>query len=218
MNQNQYKTIYKEAQTEIIEKKSRFIAHVKPVQSETEAIDFINQIKSKYWDATHNVYAYSLMENGTQRYSDDGEPQGTAGIPTLQVIKNLELYDIVVVITRYFGGTLLGASGLVRAYGKSAKEGLVKGQIVTKKICKNVLIVIDYSLLGKVQSKVLECGYIISNIIYEENIKLEILLDEKEAEILRKTLMNIVGGELEIKELGNRVVIIDKNKLLKVCE
>lgn len=214
----QYKTIYKESQTEIIEKKSRFIAHVKPIKTEDEAVDFINQLKSKYWDATHNVYAYSLMENGIQRYSDDGEPQGTAGIPTLQAIKNLDLNDVVAVITRYFGGTLLGASGLVRAYNKSAKEGLVEGEIVTKKFCKNISVTIDYSFLGKLQSKSAELGFIVSNIIYEDNVKVEILLGEEEIALFNKTFADIVGIEADIKQLGNKIVIVDGGKLLEICE
>jgi len=130
----QYKTISKEATVEMEEKKSRFIANVKPVSSEEEALEFINNIRAKYWDATHNVYAYYISgENIIQRFSDDGEPSGTAGMPVLEVIKRMELKDLVVVVTRYFGGILLGASGLVRAYSKSAALGIEAAGIVTKK-------------------------------------------------------------------------------------
>lgn len=212
-----YKTVFKETSKEMIEKKSRFIAHIKPIENEKEALDFISKIKTEYWDATHNVYAYSLKNENIQRYSDDGEPQGTAGIPTLGAIKNLELNDVAVVVTRYFGGTLLGASGLVRAYGKSAKEGLIDAQIVVKQYCKKVKIDVDYSLHGRVQSEVLESGYIIENIIYKENVTMEILLNEHKFDEFKKVLSNIVNYEVDINVIGEKVILLDEqNKLLKV--
>ena len=117
-----YKTILEEAEGEIVEKKSRFIATVRPVKTEDEARAFIEEMKKKYWNATHNVFAYQIGErNELQRFSDDGEPQGTAGMPVLNVLKGEDVKDTAVVVTRYFGGTLLGTGGLVRAYGK-AKE------------------------------------------------------------------------------------------------
>ena len=110
-----YRTVKQETSAEFIEKRSKFIGYIKPVQTEEEAIAFIQSIKSKHWDATHNVYAYSLREGQTRRYSDDGEPQGTAGIPTLDVLQKADITDAVVVVTRYFGGILLGGGGLVIA-------------------------------------------------------------------------------------------------------
>lgn len=213
-----YKTIYKESQVEIVEKKSRFISHAKPIANEEEAIEFINSIKSKYWDATHNVYAYSLYENGIQRYSDDGEPQGTAGIPTLQVIKNLELNDVVVVVTRYFGGIMLGAGGLVRAYGKSAKEGLVNAQIITKSICKKVEFVTDYQLSGKVQSKLINEGFIIQKIRYEEDIIFEILTYQEDVDKLKKILSEICCRDADIIENNEVTVLLNEDNLLDVIE
>ena len=112
----EYKTIELEADDFFIEKKSRFIGYAKPIKTQQEALDFIAKIKSKHWDATHNVYAYVLRENNIQRYSDDGEPGGTAGVPMLDVLLKEGVVDACVVGTRYFGGTLLGAGGLVRAY------------------------------------------------------------------------------------------------------
>ena len=111
----EYKTVEKENNDEFIEKKSRFIGYIKPVKTQEEAVEFINSIKSRHWDATHNVYAYVLRENNIQRYSDDGEPSGTAGVPVLDVLLKNELVDVCVVVTRYFGGTMLGAGGLVCA-------------------------------------------------------------------------------------------------------
>ena len=119
-----YKTVKNDANAEFIEKKSRFIGYCRPVKSQDEAVNFINEIRSIHRQATHNVYAYILREDNIMRYSDDGEPAGTAGVPVLEVLKKENLTDIAVVVTRYFGGVLLGAGGLVRAYGKSAKLGV----------------------------------------------------------------------------------------------
>ena len=123
-----YKTIRNAAEDEFVEKRSRFIGHALPVTTEEEALAFIAEMKSKYWDASHNVYAYILREGGIQRFSDDGEPQGTAGIPTLDVLRKEGLTDLVVVVTRYFGGILLGGGGLVRAYSLVLCPHEVKGR------------------------------------------------------------------------------------------
>ena len=120
-----YKTVKKQSQSLLIEKKSKFIANVKPVDNEDDALAFLNEMRSKYSDATHNVYAYVIDENNIFRYSDDGEPSGTAGMPVLDAIRKSGIVDVVVVVTRYFGGTLLGTGGLVHTYGASAKQGLI---------------------------------------------------------------------------------------------
>ena len=125
-----YKTVKIESSDEFTEKRSRFIGYVKPVKTEAEATEFINSIRSKHWDARHNVYAYSLREGNIKRYSDDGEPSGTAGMPVLDVITKNEVYDVCVVVTRYFGGVLLGTGGLVRAYSQGSKIALEAGQVV----------------------------------------------------------------------------------------
>ena len=141
-----YKTIYKEAEAEIIEKKSKFIATVRPVKTEEEAQSFIEEMRKKYWDATHNVFAYQIGErNQIQRFSDDGEPSGTAGLPVLDVLKGEDVKDVAIVVTRYFGGTLLGTGGLVRAYGKAAKEGLLEAGIIEKKLYRRFHVITDYS-------------------------------------------------------------------------
>lgn len=211
-----YKTVLKEAYNETIEKKSKFIAHVKPIETEAEAVDFINKIKSKYWDATHNVYAYILEDNSIQRYSDDGEPQGTAGVPTLQAIKSLNLNNVVVVITRYFGGTLLGASGLIRAYGKSAKEGLIEAQIISKKQYLRVEIIIEYTLLGKIQSEVNMQGCFIEGTIYEDNVKMVILVPEEDIEKFKRGLEDVIHDKIVLNILGEKLISIDsQNKILE---
>lgn len=165
-----YKTVLHAAQAEMIEKKSRFIASVKPVVTEQEAIDFINECRGTYRDATHNVYAYVVQEQNTSRYSDDGEPSGTAGVPVLEVINKEGLTDVAVVVTRYFGGTLLGAGGLVRAYGKSAKLGLDEAVITEKIYCHRLNMQTTYDLLGKVRYLIETGDYILGKITYTDSV------------------------------------------------
>jgi uncharacterized YigZ family protein len=205
----QYLTVKNQTQYEFIEKKSKFIANVAQVKSEAEAVDFINKIKAKYWDATHNVFAYIIKDEMLQKFSDDGEPKGTAGMPVLQVIKNLELQNTAVVVTRYFGGILLGAGGLVRAYSKSASEGLKTAGIIKSVLYKKVKVQIEYSFLGKIQSEIMNLGYIIKNINYIDSVQLEVLIPEKEIEKLRESVNNIISGEAHIDVVGSEYVLLD---------
>lgn len=173
MIQKEYRTIAREATAEIEEKKSRFIATVKQVTTEEEAADFINGLKAKYWNATHNVYAYYICGNNMlQKFSDDGEPSGTAGMPVLEAIKKLTVQDVAVVVTRYFGGTLLGAAGLVRAYGKSAAAGLEAAGIITRQLCIEVDVITEYTLLGKVQSIIDAKGYKVKETVYGQDVQI----------------------------------------------
>ena len=176
---SQYKTVYRGGEAEIIEKKSRFIATVKPVNSEEEAIEFIESLKKKYWNATHNCFAYVLGEHfQIQRCSDDGEPSGTAGKPMLDVLLGEEIHDVVVVVTRYFGGTLLGTGGLVRAYAGATKEGLSASKVITKMHGQKISIQTDYTGLGKIQYILGQRGLSILNSIYTDKVELEVLLPE----------------------------------------
>ena len=156
-----YKTVYGKGSAEIVEKKSRFIASVAPVSTEEEAIAFVNDIKAKYRDARHNVYAYVVKENNISRFTDDGEPSGTAGAPVLDVLLKEGITDAAIVVTRYFGGTLLGTGGLVRAYGKAAKDGVLNAKICEKIYCHELLITTPYDLHGKIK-------YIVDNGDYIE--------------------------------------------------
>jgi len=169
----EYKTIKQRHSFEIIEKKSRFIAHVMPVGNENDALSFINAKKTEFWDASHNVYAYVLKENSISRYSDDGEPLGTAGIPALNVIQKEELLDVCVVVTRYFGGIQLGAGGLVRAYTKSTKSVIDNAGVVRRIYCLLYNIQTEYTLLGKVQNAAAEYGCIAGNIEYTDIVRLQ---------------------------------------------
>ena len=169
---NNYKSVHKEGRDEIIINKSRFIGTACPVESEEEALEFIDRIKKEFKDATHNVYAYVIGENSNiQRFSDDGEPSGTAGIPVLNVIKQENLRNVAVVVTRYFGGVLLGAGGLVRAYTKGAKIALDSGIIVDKNLFYDVSFKIDYTLLGKMENELLKNIFTVIDKLYEDEMK-----------------------------------------------
>ena len=165
-----YRTIRTAASAEFVEKKSRFIGHICPVTTQDQAVEFIRQKKSEYWDATHNVYAYVLREGQTRRYSDDGEPQGTAGIPTLDVLLKENITDCVVVVTRYFGGTLLGTGGLVRAYSHSSKIAVDAGGIVTMALCAQLEIVCDYTFYGRLSALIPEMGGVIEDTQFADSV------------------------------------------------
>lgn len=211
MKSNDYKTVAQYTTTEIIVKKSRFISNIKPISNETEAIAFINEMRSKYWEATHNVYAYIIGDQNIQRYSDDGEPSGTAGMPVLEVIKKEDLQDVVVVVTRYFGGTLLGAGGLVRAYAKSAKEALLAAGIVTNIFCDIIQIRIDYSLLGKIQNEIANSKCDIERIDYEVDVTVAVSVPVDCTHGFTKRIENLTNGRATITKIGNKYVSFKKN-------
>lgn len=201
----EYKTIYEGGQGEIIEKKSRFIAEVRLVKSEEEALKFIEEKKKQYWDATHNCYAYVIGERRElMRCSDDGEPQGTAGKPMLDVLMGEELYNTAVVVTRYFGGTLLGTGGLVRAYSKAVQEGIAKSRVITKYHGILTEIGIDYTGVGKLQYLFAKNDIPIIDSQYAEDVKMQILIPVKEEERIKKAVTeatNARAAVTDIKEL-----------------
>ncbi|MDY2734868.1 YigZ family protein [Intestinibacter sp.] len=196
-----YKTLHDFGSDEYVVEKSTFIGYAKPIKSEEEAVEFINQIKKKHKDATHNVWAYTVGETmNIQRYSDDGEPQGTAGIPTLEVIKKEDLRDVVVVVTRYFGGIKLGAGGLVRAYTKGAKIGIEAAQIIQKVKYKEVSVTIDYNQIGKVQNEIMNMGYTIKDTLYSEKVEIIVYSREEEADSLKAKMIDITSGTADVGE------------------
>jgi len=200
---SQYKTILEEAECEIIEKKSRFIASVSPVQTEEEAKAFIDKMKKKYWNATHNVFAYQIGERDElQRFSDDGEPQGTAGMPILSVLNGETIKNTVIVVTRYFGGTLLGTGGLVRAYGKAAKEGLMTAGIVNIISYAKIYVVTEYGDAGKVQYEALQGKHIIYETNYTDKVQFIILTEVAEKDAFCKMMTEVTKGQgiLEVLE------------------
>lgn len=213
-----YKTIKREASEQFEEKKSIFIGHVKRVECEEEAKEFINKIKSENREARHNVYAYVLGENkGIQRYSDDGEPQGTGGIPVLEVIKKNELTDTVVVVTRYFGGILLGAGGLTRAYTKGASIAIKAGGAVDKVYAHKLHIHLDYDLLGKLQYIAEQKAWFIKNIEYGENVT--IILIAEDCDSIIEDIRDISRGKASINKEEAKVFFKQENSYYEnLCE
>lgn len=167
----EYLTVAKETEDEFTVKHSRFIGYIKPVTTQEEAVEFINSKKSKHWDATHNVYAYILRDGQIRRYSDDGEPQGTAGIPVLDVLQKEGLTDCVVVVTRYFGGILLGGGGLVRAYSHAAKLAVDASGVIKMSMCVRAECECDYGYYGRLSSLIPECGGTLEASDFTENVK-----------------------------------------------
>ena len=197
-----YKTVAREASDEFVEKRSRFIGYIKPVKTEEEAVAFINQKRSEHWDARHNVYAYSLREGNIKRYSDDGEPSGTAGMPVLDVIVKNEIYDVCVVVTRYFGGVLLGTGGLVRAYSQGSKIALESGGIVLMQSCSLCEVSCSYNRYGKVSSLVMENGATIDDTIYESDVKIKFHIPPEQLSQLNKKLADATSGEVQAESDG----------------
>lgn len=196
-----YNTVAAEATSEFVEKKSRFISHVKPVSTEAEAVEYIEKIKKQYWDARHNVYAYIIGKGSElQRYSDDGEPQGTGGIPMLEVLRGAEVTDVVAVVTRYFGGTLLGTGGLVRAYTRGAKDGLAAAGIISMVLYTRVSIKVDYTLSGKVQYEIMQQGHRLEDTVYAADVEFIVLVEKSRCEGFIKDIINVTSGKAEIEE------------------
>ena len=193
--------VLKNGTGEIEEKKSRFIAHVYNVSSDEEAEQYINAVKKKYWDARHNCFAYIIGERGQlQRCSDDGEPNGTAGKPMLDVLLGNELRNVVVVVTRYFGGTLLGTGGLVRAYSSSTQAGIRASVIITRIRGLKLNIKTDYNGLGKVQYILGQRGIKLIDSIYTENVELSVLLPLGEVKTVEAEITEGTNGRARMEE------------------
>ncbi len=190
-------------QGELVEKKSRFIATLRSVSTEEEAGAFIEEMKKKYWDAKHNCSAYVIGEhNEITRCSDDGEPSGTAGRPMLEVLIKEELHNTAVVVTRYFGGVLLGTGGLVRAYSQSVKEGLAHCKTGTLRKGRELLLVLNYNDFGKIKNYLDNQNQPVKNITYLENVSVELILPVEEEEKYRKNFVELTAGRVQIEDLG----------------
>lgn len=194
---NNYKTVYRGGTVEIVEKKSRFIAHSAHVESEEEALAFIEQIKKQYWDARHNCHAFSVgVTNETARCSDDGEPAQTAGKPMLDVLMGQQLKNTVVVVTRYFGGTLLGTGGLVRAYSAAVQEGLKESLIIEKFLCRRVRMSMDYTMLGKMQYLAAKLNLMILDTLYTEGVEMQLLVPDTQYAAFIKEVTEASNGKV----------------------
>lgn len=197
-----FKTVKTAECAEFVEKRSRFIGYVKSVTTEEQAIAFVNEIRAAHRDATHNCYAYVVRENNMTRYSDDGEPHGTAGLPILEVIRGAGLTDTAVVVTRYFGGTLLGTGGLVRAYTRGAQEAIAAAGIATIVTCDKLDLTFDYSYFERVKLLVKEYGGTILEQEFSDRVKIEIRLRTERRENFETALRELTFGSGEIRQTG----------------
>lgn len=196
-----HKAVFEAGRGEIVEKKSRFIAHVQAVDSVEEAQEFIEAVKKKYWDARHNCSAFSVGEmNPLTRCSDDGEPGGTAGKPILEVIQGSGIRNIVIVVTRYFGGTLLGTGGLVRAYTEAAKAGIENAVIIEKIPATRMKLFTEYTDLGKIQYILAQNQVTVENTEYTDKVEIRALFLEKEKKALCRALTEGTGGRVHIED------------------
>ena len=193
-----YKTIDFDAHAEIVEKRSRFIAAVMPVTSEEEAQARLEEVRKKHRDARHNIFAYIIEENGLERCSDDGEPAGTAGVPVLNILKREGLSNVLVVVTRYFGGILLGTGGLAHAYSKAAKEGLAAAEPVTMRLCREVRIKCAYTLLGKIQNELSAFEVLRGDTSYAEDAEMLIYIPAADAERFKSHITDITNNAAQI--------------------
>lgn len=195
-----FKTVYQGASAEIVEKKSRFIADVFPVTTEEEALSVLEKVKKQYWDARHHCWAYVIgREQVQERCSDDGEPSGTAGKPILEVIRGQELHDVLIVVTRYFGGTLLGTGGLVRAYTLAAQEGLALSNIITRIDGVKLQIETDYTGLGKIQYLLGQRGIPVFESEYTEKVQLTVLIPVEEEKKLTSEIIEATNGQAVVE-------------------
>lgn len=201
--------VYRGGQGEIIEKKSRFIATVKPVKSEEEAVSFINEIKKKYWDARHNCSAFVIgKRQELTRCSDDGEPAGTAGRPMLDVLLKEDIHDAAVVVTRYFGGVLLGTGGLVRAYQQATKQGLLASDIIEKQDGSILLIRTDYTGIGKLQYLFAQEKITVIDTEYAADVLVKAVIPEADRERIEKIITEQTNGTAK-QEWGDEVTFAE---------
>ena len=200
----EYITIKKLTEASFIEKRSEFIGYLCPVKTNDEAVDFINEVKAKHRKAKHNVYAYILRDNNITRYSDDGEPQGTAGMPVLDVLQKNGLTDICCVVTRYFGGILLGGGGLVRAYSHAAAIAIESADIMHMNMCTVCDITVSYDLYGKISYILPEFGVKMLKEDFGDTVKLSLCVKQELFEPMRKKLVDATGDRAEIEVIDER--------------
>lgn len=206
-----YKTVSRASNDELTEKRSRFIGYCAPVSTEAEATEFIAQIRSRHWDARHNVYAYSLREGNIKRYSDDGEPSGTAGMPVLDVIVKNGVTDVCVVVTRYFGGVLLGTGGLVRAYSRAAKLALDSGGVVLMERCLVCSLSCSYNRYGKLSSLIMENASGLDDTVFEADVVLKFHIKPEALPVLVKKIADATAGDVQIQTGEEKYFASDAN-------
>ena len=212
-----YITIRDFGEDSFVEKKSEVIGYAKRCESEEGAKAFVSEIKNKHKQATHNCFAYVIGENmGIQRYSDDGEPPGTAGIPILEVMKKSNVTDCAIVVTRYYGGILLGTGGLTRAYTKGASIALKAGGIVEKVNGVRLLFHMDYDMLGKIQYKCNENNWYIQDTEYTDKVVVHILAEIEKASDIEKEIIEISNGKIKVDKQDEGIYFKEENRLYKL--
>lgn len=189
------------SETEFTERRSRFLGRIWATPTEEEALACIRRMREQHWDATHNVYAY-IIRGGATRYSDDGEPQGTAGMPVLEVLRREELYDVTCVVTRYFGGILLGAGGLVRAYAKSASLAVDAAGIAVRRVWTSLRIACPYRLYEPVQKLVLQQGGLVDDTQFGADVTLRVLLPQTQEAAFCEKLTDATSGAIQAERIG----------------
>ena len=206
-----YNTILQEGQDEIVEKKSRFIGYAVPVSSEEEAYAFVEKIRKQHYDARHNCYAFAIgSENTLLRFSDDGEPQGTAGIPTLDVLQKADITDAVVVVTRYFGGILLGGGGLVRAYSHAASLAVEASGVLHMRQCLLAELICDYTQYGKIASLIPECVGVIDDTVFEDTVHIKFHMAHEDFQAFEKRLTDTTCGAVKAVVTGKEFFAVSE--------
>ncbi|HLS60945.1 MAG TPA: YigZ family protein [Virgibacillus sp.] len=205
-----YYTIKETGSDQVIIRKSRFIGYVKRVETEDDAVQFINKIKKKHYDATHNCSAYIIGEQDQiQKANDDGEPSGTAGVPMLEVLKQQKLKDTVIVVTRYFGGIKLGAGGLIRAYGSTTSQTIKSIGIVQRQLVKGISIKTDYTLLGKLENELRNSDHILESIDYQEQVEFLVYVKEQAVEMFKEWIIDHTSDQAIIEDKQFAYIEID---------
>ncbi|MFS0575575.1 YigZ family protein [Sporosarcina sp. 179-K 3D1 HS] len=205
-----YFTIKGYGENELIIQKSRFLTYIKRAETEEEALEFIQEIKKQHHTATHNCSAYLIGEHDQiQKANDDGEPSGTAGVPMLEVLKKQGLKDIVVVVTRYFGGIKLGGGGLIRAYGRATSEGIAAAGVVHRKLHELMKVTIDYTWLGKVENEVRQSPYPLKEISYTDGVDLFLYVPVAEVEEFTSWMTEMTNGQASILSVSSEFLETD---------
>ncbi len=197
----EYKTIARRCEARFIEKKSEFIGYLCPVQTEEQAVAFIEEIRAMHRKATHNCYAYILRENNAARHSDDGEPGGTAGVPIYEVLRKEGLTDVCCVVTRYFGGVLLGAGGLVRAYTKGAKDAVDAAQIKCMAEAVKLAVTVDYGLYGRLAQVFADFDARVEDEQFADNVRIVLHIRAENSQKLTDKLVDVCNGAVSVEEL-----------------
>ena len=201
-----YITVSGESVGEYSEKRSRFIATLRPIETEEQAAEFLAEMRSKYWDARHNCYAYSISHGTLKRFSDDGEPHGTAGKPILDIIDGSGITDIMIVVTRYFGGVLLGTGGLVRAYSAAAREAIAAAERIKMTPCTVYKASCGYSELERLTKLISDCGGRVENTVYAADVELVFYLEDSSCEDFLLKLKEMFAARINAEETAKKML------------